>query len=235
MSGLTDFHSHLLPGIDDGSRDLSESLAMLALEAEQGVRRVVATPHFYPRQDYPDQFLHRRSRAEAWLRQELKDRPELPEVLVGAEVAFFRGMSESEYLPLLTIRDTPCILVELEPGPWPQEVFRELEAIWRRRELLPVIAHIDRYLPPLGARRLMHRLEELPVLIQANGSFFRGSRAGLAMELLRRDQIHLLGSDCHNLTTRRPDLGPAAASIEKKLGPAPLETIREHQKRTLGY
>ena len=45
---ITDFHSHVLPGVDDGSASPEESLAMLRLEAQQGIHRVIATPHFYP-------------------------------------------------------------------------------------------------------------------------------------------------------------------------------------------
>ena len=46
---MIDFHSHVLPGMDDGSASLEESIAMLRMEAEQGITQVVATPHFYPR------------------------------------------------------------------------------------------------------------------------------------------------------------------------------------------
>ena len=72
MTVLTDFHSHVLPGIDDGSKSLKESIAMLRMEAEQGIRRVVATPHFYARHDQPERFLARRARSEELLRQELQ-------------------------------------------------------------------------------------------------------------------------------------------------------------------
>ena len=44
---MIDVHSHILPWIDDGSRSLEESMEMLRQEAEQGIQRVVATPHFY--------------------------------------------------------------------------------------------------------------------------------------------------------------------------------------------
>ena len=55
----TDFHSHILPGMDDGSRSVEESLGMLRMEAKHGIRRIVATPHFYARQNSPTEFLDR--------------------------------------------------------------------------------------------------------------------------------------------------------------------------------
>ena len=65
----TDFHSHILPGIDDGSKSIEESLEMLALSYGSGVRRMVATPHFYPRHQNPDSFVL--ERAEAFARRML--------------------------------------------------------------------------------------------------------------------------------------------------------------------
>ena len=60
---LIDFHSHILPGIDDGARTPEEALEMLELMAAQGVRRVVSTSHFYPEREEPDSFLARRKKA----------------------------------------------------------------------------------------------------------------------------------------------------------------------------
>ena len=57
MEGIIDFHSHILPGIDDGSADPEESLELLRRSARQGIRKMVATPHFYPRYDSPEKFL----------------------------------------------------------------------------------------------------------------------------------------------------------------------------------
>ena len=61
---MIDFHSHILPGIDDGSKSVEMSIKMLRREAQQGISRVVATPHFYPQTDNPERFLRRRAEAE---------------------------------------------------------------------------------------------------------------------------------------------------------------------------
>ena len=224
---MTDFHSHVLPGVDDGSPDVKTSLQMLAREAGQGIRRVVATPHFYPRYEDPAQFLLRRDQAEKALRGALAETPELPELLVGAEVYYFRGISESDWLPELRIRGTDAVLIEMPAAPWSDTMLRELADIREKWDLIPLIAHIDRYIGPLRTFGLPRKLQQLPVLVQANASFFldRGTRA-MAMKMLREDQIQLLGSDCHNLTDRVPNLGEAEQQIRKKLGPDPLERIR---------
>ena len=234
MDGITDFHSHILPGIDDGSASVEESIALLSMEAEQGIYQVVATPHFYAGYDSPERFLENRDRAEALLRAEMAKHDGLPELLIGAEVYFFRGMSESEFLPQLTIREKSCILIEMPPAPWQTEHFWELEKIWEYRGIVPIIAHVDRYIGPFRTWGIPQRLAQLPVMVQANGSFFleRGTSA-MAMRMLKADQIHLLGSDCHNLSSRRPNLANAVDRIQAKLGQDALARIREHQQKIM--
>ncbi len=231
---LTDFHSHILPGVDDGSHSIDESIAMLRVAREQGIERIVATPHFYPRHDDPDRFLESRDRAAEHLRREMACDWGLPQIILGAEVYYFRGMSESDQLERLTIGEKKCILIEMPLGPWTQEMYRELEDIRLRRGITPIVAHIDRYIRPFRTHGIPQALRRLPVLVQANASFFADrSTAGLAFRLLKSDQIHLLGSDCHNLTTRKPNLGPALRLIEQKLGSGVLQRINEYERDLL--
>lgn len=171
MSEIADFHSHILPGIDDGSGSVIESISLLRREAEQGISHVVATPHFYARYETPEEFLRKRDHAEEILRAEMKGIDRLPQLSVGAEVYFFRGISESEFLPQLTIQGNRCILIEMPPSPWTESMYRELENIWCRRQITPVIAHIDRYIRPFRTFGIPERLAELPVLVQANAGF----------------------------------------------------------------
>ena len=236
LPNLTDFHSHILPGIDDGSASVEESIGMLRLEMAQGIRRVVATPHFYANHDDPVRFLERRQRAEEILRREMGKYSDLPHITVGVEVYFFRGMSESDLLPQLTIREKRCILIEMPHGHWPDEMLRELADIWEKRNLLPIIAHIDRYIAPMRAHKLLRRIAQLPVYVQANAEFFlKRSTAPLALRMLKADQIQLLGSDCHNLHTRKPNLGEAVQLIERKLGSDTLQAIRGYECRVMDF
>lgn len=231
---MIDFHSHILPGIDDGSSSLEMSIEMLKMEARQGITHVVATPHFYAQSDKLDAFLQRRDEAYRALQEEMKKHPGLPEVILGAEVSFFRGISESEFLNKLTIHRNRCLLIELPPMPWDASVYRELEAIWIRREVLPILAHIDRYLTPWNSRRTLQQLSRLPVILQANAEFFLNRRtAKMAMAMLKKQQIQLLGSDCHNMSSRRPNLDQAVERIVQKLGADSLSIISEYEHKVL--
>lgn len=234
MIDMIDFHSHILPGIDDGSESLKESIALLQKEAEQGISHVVATPHFYARYETPEEFLRKRRKSEEALRTAMQEIKGLPRLSVGAEVYFFRGISETEVLPQLTIHGKHCILIEMPPAPWTDSMYRELEDIWHKRGITPVIAHIDRYIRPFRTYQIPERLAQMPVMVQANAGFFLDKRTRrMALRLLRSEKIQLLGSDCHNLTNRPPNLGDAIAVIEKHLGQPMLLQLQSWQDEIL--
>lgn len=231
---ITDFHSHILPAVDDGSKNIEESLGMLRCMSEQGINRVIATPHFYADRDRPENFLRRRKRAldEVLAASSLDDG--FPEILLGAEVAYFHGMSESRALQDLVIEGTQAILVEMPMGRWSPAMYAELERIQRVQGLVPIVAHVDRYLGRFRDYGIPDAIGELPVLVQANASFFlHRESARKALKLLERDQVHVLGSDAHNLTTRRPNLGQAVAAIEAGLGQQALDRIAGWQAQIL--
>jgi len=234
MCGITDFHSHILPGVDDGSKSVEESIAMLQMEAAQGITRVVATPHFYPRDDSPEEFLARRAEAEALLRKEMQAYPDLPELSVGAEVYYFNGIGNSEKMAALTIDQNRGILIEMPTPPWTGAMYRDLEELHDKQGLLPIIAHVDRYIGRFRTFGIPERLAELPVLIQANAEFFlKKSTSAFALHMLKKNRIHLLGSDCHNLSSRSPNLGAALELIGRRLGEDPINAICDWQNYVL--
>ena len=234
MTEIIDFHSHILPGIDDGSQNVEESIALLRKEAEQGITHVVATPHFYPQHDTPERFLKRRAEAETILREEMSKHTGLPEVSVGAEVYFFSGISDCDGILPLTIDKKQCILIEMPLGPWPEKVYQELEGMYNKQNLLPIVAHVDRYFGRFRTYGIPERLSQLPVLVQANADFFldKATRAK-ALRMLKKDQIHLLGSDCHNLSSRSPKLMEAVTLIEKRLGSSAIREVCRWQQQAL--
>ena len=231
---ITDFHSHVLPGIDDGSANVEMSIAMLKAAAEQGVDHVIATPHFYAQYNTPERFLEKRKRAEEALREEMQKHTGLPELSVGAEVLFFKGISDCDALKLLTIAEKDCILLEMVESPWGDYAYQEIRQIREKQGLTPIIAHVDRYIGPWRDHGIPARLQQLPVVVQANAEFFlHRATASMAMRMLKRGQIQLLGSDCHNLSSRKPNLGDALQRIQKKLGQEAIDHIRHWEKAVL--
>lgn len=232
MSVFVDFHCHILPRMDDGSRCVEDSLQMLRMSAGQGIGQVILTPHFYPQHTTPQRFLEKRERSFGMLMEALGAEAGLPALRCGAEVYYYPQMSHSEALTELAIQGTNCILVEMPFGPWSDRMYRELGEIYENLGLVPIVAHLDRYLGRFRDHGITERLADLPVLVQANADFFLRGRKG--MNMLGKHQIHLLGSDCHNLTDRRPNLGEALGKIEQKLGKDALRWVRANERRVLG-
>lgn len=224
---MIDIHSHILPGVDDGSRDLQMSVGMLSAMKQQDVETVVATPHFYALQDKPEDFLKRRGDAFALLQTQR----DLPQVLLGAEVAYFDGMSNSQSLMQMRLGDSNLLLVEMPFGPWSPRMIRELSMLPIQLGLRPVLAHIDRYRRRDQFSQYAQQLLEQGALFQCNAqAFVDFSTRHWALKKLANGQIHFLGSDTHNLTTRAPNLERAAQIIARKLGSDILNEMTEEAK-----
>lgn len=218
---MIDLHSHILPGVDDGSRDISMTAQMLSEMKRQGTQAVVATPHFYPSHDQPDAFLERRARAMQALAAIQEDHPR---VIPGAEVAFFDGISRSVIPELLRIENTELLLIEMPFTPWTERAIRELCDFKMQTGITPVLAHVNRYLKTNQLPAYRELLLDSGVLFQCNAeAFLRFRTRGWALRELRSGGIHFLGSDAHNLTSRAPNLARAAQVITRKLGTELLE------------
>jgi protein-tyrosine phosphatase len=229
---MIDLHSHILPEMDDGSSSVEMSRRMLETMAQQGVQTVVATPHFYASRDLPEAFLERRQRSVDLLGAE---KPEQPQLLLGAEVAYFDGMGRSaEVLQQLQLGTSGLLLVEMPFGEWNKRMVQEVCDLPLQTGLTPVLAHVDRYRRSDQLPRNLDTLLECGVLLQCNADAFLqfGSR-GWALKMIRGEMIHFLGSDSHNLTTRKPNLGDAAKVIEKKLGRELLEDLMSFSRELL--
>lgn len=234
MDTVVDFHSHILPGIDDGSSSVEESVVMLQKEASHGIEHVIATPHFYAHRDNLSMFLENRERSEQLLREAMAKYSGLPQLSVGAEVYFFTGISESREIPSLAISSTSCIMVEMPRPPWTDAMYRELEQLHTKRGLIPIVAHVDRYITRFRTFGISKKLAELPVFVQANAEFFLNRQTkSIALKMLRNGKIHLLGSDCHNLNSRIPNLGEAVKLISKRLGMPTIERINQYEQSIL--
>ena len=226
MKSFIDFHTHILPGIDDGSNSVEESLAMIRAEIAHGVDTVFLTPHFYAQNQYPQQFLDLRLQAMEQLQSVIMDEEVIPDFVLGAEVMYYHGMSSWEALPQLALGNTRYILVELPGNGLSESVFDELESIYTDRGMIPIIAHIERYFQPLTTRKLLDRLDKLPVLLQMNGNYIldRHTRKH-ALNLLKQGRVHLIGSDCHGLHWRKPCLDQVVKVINDQLDDSTIQNL----------
>ncbi len=223
---MIDWHSHILPGMDDGSQNVAESNAMLAVLTSQGAETVVATPHFYANDESVESFLHRRYKAFEELKTQLPEA--VPEIVAGAEVRYYQGISRMADLEALRIGDSPLLLLEMPVARWTEYSVRELLELSGKSNLQIVLAHVERYLH-LQTQAVWERLKEWGILMQANAGFFTSVKSRhKALSLLGKGSIHFVGSDCHNTTSRPPHLDKAFSLIEKKLGSDFIRQMNEY-------
>lgn len=210
---MIDFHTHILPGIDDGSRSIEESIVMLQAEAAAGISRVVFTPHYYASQNSPEEFLHRRRKSWNALMPYM-DR-DMPKVSFGAEVQYFEGICEVKEILDLRIVGTPYLLVEMPFRHWEERMLEDIVELNANLDTVVVLAHIERYLSNVSSQSLAY-LRDNGVKIQMNVSMFSQWRSSrMAMSMLKAGEVHILGTDCHSMGHRRPnwDLLPEKAEL----------------------
>ena len=208
---MIDYHCHILPQMDDGPERLSECLTMLRRSKEQGVEVMVSTSHFYADEDYPAQFVQRRNAAFLRLREEIvRNTESYPLIVLGAEVLYFPGISQAQDIEKLTTGSGRTILVEPPMAPWSDAMLDEIVELGGNLHCQPVVAHVDRYMRMLKDKRLIDRVLERNLLVQVNASWFIDPKTvRFAVRNLKQGKIHLIGSDCHNLLSRSPNLGQA--------------------------
>lgn len=229
---MFDFHSHILPGIDDGCANLEESLALLEMSQKQGVNAVVATPHFSPEIEDPETFLKRREESIKTLLLAY-DKNKHPEIFIGAEVAYYRGISFSSEVETLRIPGTRLILIEMPFRKWTKSMIDEIAQMEQRLDLIPIIAHIERY-KAVRRKDILHTFISQGVLIQVNASFFIDKKTRKrALKMLSKGEIHLIGSDMHNLEKRTQNIKEATDIIVEKTGSNILKLLNRYAEHIL--
>ena len=142
----------------------------------------------------------------------------MPRLLLGAEVAWVPNMEDLMDLRDFRIGETSNLLLELPFRPWNDNMVWQIYDMIGHTAMTPVIAHIERYLHD-QRRDLVTAVFGLgvPVQISAEMLLHPFSR-GRAIRLLRDGEAQFIATDSHNLTTRKPNFGPALNVLKNKLG-----------------
>lgn len=200
---MIDFHTHILPGMDDGSQNVHQSLEMLRMEQKMEIDTVFLTPHFYASQNSPEVFLNRRE--EAWQRLQAEMEGSLPQLLLGAEVQYFESIGYAENLSALCIQGTNLLLLEMPFSRWDDRAVRTVLDLNGTDGMQIVLAHIDRYLK-FVKEDVWDLFQRSGILMQLNASAFSGwLHRRKAVSLMEKGTVQFIGSDCHNLDSRKPN------------------------------
>ncbi len=217
--------------MDDGSKDIEESLELLKLLKKQGAETVIATPHFYANDESVQSFIERRKKSYETLKKELDEAT--PEIIPGAEVSYYSGISRLSQLDDLTIEGSNILMIEMPSGKWTEYILRELEELASKNVI--ILAHIERYLKE-QTTDTWKRLKDSGILMQVNAGYFIGffSRKK-ALNLLENGFVQLIGSDCHGLNYRSPVIDKAYRVIEKRFGEDFIFGMNEYGKNVLSH
>ena len=221
---LIDFHTHILPGIDDGSRNVEMSLRMLAAQREQQVDEIVATPHFYAQKDSVEEFLLRRQCSYEKLKTKMAETNLDQKLHLAAEVYYFQGIGSAGMIPKLCVEGTQTLLLEMPFAQWNSAIYADVEKLVRHQKLKVVLAHIERYYEFQKKKEIWDAVIELPLYKQMNaGVFLNWKKRHKAFQLAKEATIIILGSDCHNMDTRHPNLAEGRIVLAKRFGEAFLQ------------
>ena len=220
MKGLYDIHTHIIPHVDDGADTIEITKKILQMEYNDGVRTIFATSHFRrrmfetPMEKIRQQYLQ--------VQQAAKEiAPDL-RIILGCE--FHANLDMVETLnegKRPTMGDTRFVLTEFSEA----HDFRFIQE--RCYELIsngyePIIAHAERY--PVLRKNLeyLEQLVDMGAYIQMNADSISGAD-GLRMKwfckkVMKRDLLHFVGSDAHNMKNRMPQMGRCAEYMEKHMG-----------------
>ena len=211
---MIDFHTHILPHLDDGAKDTATAMEMLCAEKAQGVSTVLCTPHYYGRR-HPDKFLSQRNAAYERLKERI---PDGVTIRLGAEV-HFTGINVPDYDELckLAIDGTRYILLELPfVEKWTGGLLQAIADFAYDTGYTPIIAHVERYREVLKKPLIASQLIDMGCLLQVNARAFTEKRERkFAFALLEHGFVHCIGSDAHDLERRSVDILTAKRTVEE--------------------
>ena len=152
-------------------------------------------------------------------------------MLPAAEVAYFSHMEEQDLEPLC-IRGTRTLMLEMPFTDWTDLQVETVEALVLDCRYQVVLVHPERFCFSKSNLHQLERLAQLPIGLQVNaGALLRWGTRRLALDLLQLAPVPLLGSDCHNLTSRPPNLKEGRKVIMQKLGEAFLTRMDQNAQR----
>lgn len=221
MLNSIDVHCHILPGVDDGSKDMEETMNMIKMAYNEGIRGMIATPHY-----------HHGYAAQSWERvyyvwEQVRERvaSELPgmEIYLGREI-----YSDSSSLDMLredagttrnTMSNSRYVLIEFTPGTEYREIKNSLSNVLSLG-FQTILAHAERC---MCIRKKPERAEELVQMgsyIQLNADSVAGnfSDRRFCKKLMSMDCVHFIGTDCHGSTKRIPQIKKSIEYVTKHFG-----------------
>lgn len=220
MGDYIDMHCHILPGVDDGAKDIEEMKAMLKLAYKDGTRCIIATPHHHPKRGHEaPEVLRQQARI---LRDAAHEIDEHFRIYLGTEIYFGQDVAmEIKSGEILTMNQRDYILVEFAPGQSFQYIMQGLQQL-QFAGYQVILAHVERYGCIVEDIALAEQLYDMGIYLQVNAGSITGDSGRkikkFVKELMDEDLVFCVGTDAHDTKKRPPKMNKAAEYVEKKYG-----------------
>ena len=219
-SGFTDVHCHVVPFVDDGADSIEVSQAMIHMAYKSGTRRIIATPHYGTRRAKAStgRIVRRFKMLEDWVESAYPDM----EIYLGQELSYHSEIEEEiKKGRALTMADSQYALIEFRPGDQYSRIRQGLESI-QISGYRPILAHAERCEVLAGNVDYIEELVHMGIYVQVNASSITGKNGrfikGAVKKMLKRNLVHLVGSDGHDLQKRKPVLIDAVKDVKRRYG-----------------
>jgi protein-tyrosine phosphatase len=217
---VLDMHTHLLPGVDDGARDLATALEMLRIAVTQRITKIIVTPHFRldKRSAAPESIYHAVQEV-----QEAASAANIPiKLYPGNEVTYFEELPSFLHdKRVCTMNETHYVLIEFSPYVLLRNLQNAMDKILTHG-YLPILAHAERYECLIKEHKHCVVLHEMGVQIQLNADSVTGTNGGtlkrLTHRLLHEGVVDYIATDAHSAKHRSPMLAHCQELLIKKFG-----------------
>lgn len=220
MEGYIDMHCHILPGVDDGAKDIEETKKMLRIAYDEGIRCIIATPHHHPHRGKESPEVLRKQ--AMIVREAAHEIDEHFRIYLGTEIYFGQDVPEKlKKKQILTMNKREYVLVEFSPSDTYDYIRQSLQQL-QFGGYMVILAHVERYNCITEEPALAEELEEMGILLQVNAGSIIGNSGrkikNFVRDLMDEDLVFCVGTDAHDVKRRAPRMKKAADYVKKKHG-----------------
>lgn len=235
MEGFIDIHTHILPGVDDGAKDMPEAMDLAQMAYDNGTRTLFLTPHY--RAGYKEN-------SPAWLRESFSMFRQMLEqtlpdmqLVLGSEAQYESQLPELlEEGTVLPLGESRCVLLEFPYNALRSSIFDGVMAM-SYSGFVPVIAHVERYAAFRKDESLLDAALNMGALIQLNAQSVMGgcgwSVKQYCHRLLKEEKAHFIASDAHDVKHRPPLLKKCFQYVAKKYSPEYAQRLFRENAQTV--
>lgn len=216
--GLTELHCHIIPGVDDGSKDMETSMKMVDIAYADGIRKIVATPHYIENHLRYDE--EKLQKAFADFKEEVQKKYPDVACYLGNELYYSseQSLERVKEGKVHTMAGSKYILIEFSTSVSYREMYKAMKGFVQAR-YYPVLAHMERFQCLTKHIERVDELAELGVYFQMNADSVLGKGAdkNWCRKMMKGNRIQFLGTDAHGITHRTPEMQKAVKWICENL------------------